>query len=227
MPRPEATEIIIQEDGGEEHPSWLLMRFSHVSGATRLFDSEIMHQHYVELTVTRCTRMRDLNHDWIHSTETLMEVDMSQAQFGALVSSFGNGDGVPATLNWLTGVGQVPQAATHDSRLDKSRQEVNNAATEAMKEVKKAHKAVQEAFDQKLGVKVTRERLKTLQYKIDQLPGNLEFAAKSLTEHVENVSTKMRADIEAMAYQAVQNGKQIESTDPLMIGTTWNEERDN
>ena len=30
MPVPEATEIIVRENGEEEHPSWLLIRANHV-----------------------------------------------------------------------------------------------------------------------------------------------------------------------------------------------------
>ncbi len=200
MPRPEPTEIRIDEHGDETHESWVTIRANLVSGLTRLFDSEITHQHYVSVTVQRCTRKRDLHRDWLYNTKTLIEIDMSQAQWGAFVSSFGNGSGVPATLDWFDG--PVPRVAKVDSRLDKSHKEVRNSHAKGLENVKVAHARVQEAFDQKLGIKETRLRLATLQRAIDHMPGDVEFAAKSLTEHVENVVTKARSDIEAMAVNA-------------------------
>ncbi len=212
--RPEPTEIRIDEHGDETHESWLLVRANSVSGWTRLFDSEIKHQHYISVTVTRCTRKRDLHRDWLHQTETLIEFNMSQAQWGAFVSSFGNGSGVPATLDFLTtkpGPGSVPQPVHVDSRLDKSHKEVYASHKEALAKVKEAEALVQDAFERKLGVKVQRQRLADLHRVIDQLPGNVEFAAKSLTKHVEEVVTKARADIEGMVLNAAVD-RQIEGT---------------
>ena len=91
-------------------------RAMYLPGA-RLFDSEIAHQHYVVVTARRCVRKRDLKRDWTFATEVIFECSMSQAQWGAFVSSFGQGSGVPATLTYLHGVGRVPEAARQESRL--------------------------------------------------------------------------------------------------------------
>lgn len=205
MPSPEPTEIRINEDGNEEHESWLLVRANHVSSTpgARLFDSEIQHQHYIRVSISRCERERDLQRDWLSSTKLLIEIEMSQAQWGAFVSSFGNGGGVPATLSWLAGE-RVPGVSTQDSRLDQSHQDVRSAASRAVEEVSRAHAALREAFDRNAGKRELRELLQTLEIRVANLPANMEFAAKSLTEHVENVVTKARADIEGMAAQAGQ-----------------------
>lgn len=205
MPRPEPTEIKITEHGDETHESWLLIRGNNVTSSpgAKLFDSEIRHQHYIEVTVTRCTRSRDLNRDWLYGQQTLIEFDMSQAQWGAFVSSFGHGTGVPATLSFFNG-DRVPGVSTDDSRLNESHKEVNEATAKGLAQIKSAHAAVKEAFDRKAGVKEMRTLLGALQLRIDQLPGNLEFAAKSLTEHTENVTTKARADIEGMVASAAE-----------------------
>ncbi len=204
MSRPEPTEIRIDEHGDEHHESWVLIRANRVSShpGAKLFDSEIRHRHYITVTVQRCTRKRDLNRDWLYPVKApLIEVDMSEAQWGAFVSSFGNGSGVPATLDFFENK-QVPGVATNDSRLDKSHEEVKNAHARGLEKIREAEAAVRDAFDNKLGVRVTRQRLETLRRVIDQMPGSMEFAAKSLTEHVENVVTKARADIEGMVFNA-------------------------
>ncbi len=218
MPQPEPTEIRINEHGDESHESWITIRANLVSGRTRLFDSEITHQHYVSVIVQRCTRKRDLHRDWIHNTKTLMEIGMSQAQWGAFVSSFGNGSGVPATLNWFNG--PVPRMAEVDSRLEKSHKEVRGAAAKGMAKVRAAQLAVQEAFDQKLGIKETRKRLAALDTAIQHMPLNMEFAAASMTEHVEETITKARADVEAMVHHALKNGTAIEGGIDLLLQLT-------
>lgn len=212
MPRPEPTEIRIDETGTETHESWLLIRADHVSSSpgAELFDSEISHMNLVRVTVSRCRRRRDLHRDWRSAATQLIEFDMSQAQWGAFVSSFGNGDGVPATLTWFDGAA-VPGVSTHDSRLEKSHQEVLDAATEALADVREAYSQLKEAVDTNAGKRDLRERLRALEIQMDNLPETMKFAATSLTEHVENVVTKARGDIEAMASEAVRRGVQLDA----------------
>lgn len=197
----EQTEIVIQEDGSETHESWVRLTTSKPSSTpgARLFDSEIRHQHFISVKVERTERRRDLKRDWFYNTKILMKLEMSQAQWGAFVSSFGDGGGVPATLRYLTGVGHVPEAVPTESRLQVSAREVREAGDGAVEGIQLAYAELQAAFDSGAGKKEVRELLRNLKFKIAAGPANMEFAAKSLTEHVENVITKARADIEGMA----------------------------
>ncbi len=201
----EATEIRIDEHGDETHESWLLIGANHVQSSPSqwLFDSEIAHQHYIVVTVTRCSRKRELSHDWLDDTKVLLKVAMSQAQWGAFVSSFGR-RGVPATLQYLGGIGSVPEAPAQ-SRFDESHAEVRQSGEKALGDISRGYDAVMEAFETG-GKKALRETLRDLRYAIQNAPANMEFAAKSLTEHVENVVTKARADIEGMALSAAEHG---------------------
>jgi len=205
------TEIKIDECGEEMHESWLLVRASRVQGSTTLFDSDIQHHHWIEVSVSRCQRKRDLNRDWLYEEKSILSFAMSETQWGAFVSSFGQGGGVPATLTRYFHRKDLPEGlvpkAPFASRLNESHKEVRNAGTRALAEVQAAQIAVQEAFDQNLGKKVMRERLSALHHAVRNAPSNMEFAAESLTEHVENVVTKARADIEATAAWAARQGE--------------------
>lgn len=182
----------IAEDGDEEHPAFATVNVNRASvsppGAS-LFDSEIQHAHVVTLKISTASRKRGLHHDWIHPDRQIVEIMMSEAQWGGLVSSFGDGAGTPVTLTYTREDGVIP-SIEQQPRLALSAAETRNAANEAVREVEeamaayKAHKTV--------------GNLRTLQARIDNLPSNLEFAAKSLTEHTERVVQKARADIEAM-----------------------------
>jgi hypothetical protein len=202
---PDPVEIIADERGQETHPSWIAIRANRVSHSPpgkRLHDSEIRHQHYVVVTVHRMRRHRDLNHDW-HSEYglPLIEMSMSMAQWGAFVSSFGDGTGVPVTLDW-DGNDYVPSEPENtDSRLALSAAETKNATAKAIESVQEAEAAVMAAFEAKAGRREMAALLHTLHHRIANMPANAKFAADSLTKHTENVVTKARFDIEAMVAQ--------------------------
>lgn len=204
MTRP-TTPITVADDGTETHESWIALSLSKMSATPgqRLFDSEIAHQHYITVTISECERHRTLNRDWKRPTRRLMEFAMSHAQWGAFVSSFGEGSGVPATL-FFDGSGHVPQAPA-ESRLGESAREVRDSGDKAIAEIRDGYRDLEAAFERGAGKREMRELLHTLKHRIGNAPANMEFAAKSLTEHVENVVTKARTDIEAMALAAADN----------------------
>ncbi len=210
MKRDDITEIKVDEGGTETHESWLLIRASRISGGgRRLFDSEMSHEHFVRVTISRARRNRELNRDRKGEVKTILEMDMSMVQWGAFVSSFGMGTGVAATLSFFNGDdlprGHVPQSPL-DSRLHESHKEVSNAASEALTELEAAFADIKESFEAGAGKKIMREKLRALEIRMDNMPSNMEFAAKSLTEHVENVVTKARVDIEGMVLEAQASG---------------------
>lgn len=210
------TEIKITEHGDETHESWVLIRANRVqSNGTRLFGSEINHNHFIHVAVSRCVRKRSLKHDSLFDTKLLLDVSMSEAQWGAFVSSFGHGSGVPATLTHLDGVGQIP-SAPFESRLEESAREVREAGTEAIAVVKERFDDLEAAFERGAGKKELREKIRNLKSGVAHVPANMEFAATSLTEHAENVVTKARADIEAMVAHAGAN--QLEAPEALLLG---------
>lgn len=211
------TEIRIDEQGHETHESWIQLVANKVSATpgVRLFDSELTHNRYIQVGVHRCARKRDLNRDWVHTTELICELAMSEAQWGAFVSSFGGGGGVPATLTWLDG--PVP-GFPFESRLDESHREVKDAGEKALKEIQAAYDELAAAFDEGAGKKVMRERIHHLGSRLKGGPANMAFAAKSLTEHVETVVTKARADIEAMVLDAEARAQLADAPAERLLG---------
>lgn len=187
------------EHGDEAHPAYGMIgatRVSHSPPGKALFDSDVQHQHYVVLRIDRATRRRDLHRDWVHSSGfgKIVEVAMSEAQWASMISSM-NTSGVPCTIQRTERDGDVP-GLDLDSRLDLSHRETREAAHRAFDEVKEAFEAVEE--------KPTKANLRALRARIENAPANVEYAAKSLTEHAENVVQKARADIEAMAMHKAQ-----------------------
>jgi hypothetical protein len=188
------------EHGDEQHPAWILVGASRVSSSPPgavLFDSDIRHMHYVTVRVKRATRRRDLSHDWKYGRDTIVEFAMSEAQWASFVSSMNTGDGVPATLEWdaTQDDPQVPRMP-HAPRLQVSMNEVHSAAAEAQAKVQDAFATYAE--------KKNAANLRALEIAIGHMTPNMDFAAKSLSEHAENVVQRARADIEAFVVQKAQ-----------------------
>lgn len=211
----------------EEHPAFGTATVSRVSSTgTTLFDSEIRHRQYVTLRINEADRSRGLNRDWIHGGKTIVEVALSMAQWADLVSSFGNGDGVPVTISYREGVGLVPDFP-FEPRLALSAAETVNAADKTYDSIKAALAAVEE--------KPTKANVRALRIAVDNAAPNVEYAAKTLTEHVENVVTKARADVEAMVQSEAERlglpvtrdmalGIMAPDPEPLELPTTADEE---
>jgi hypothetical protein len=190
----------LREGTRESHPAWGLVSASRVTstpGAV-LFDSDIRHQHYIRLTVKRATRDRDLKRDWIHDTgPELIEINMSEAQWAAMTSSM-NTSGVPCTIRSTETQANV-DGLLYEPRLRVSMDEVRGEAERIQKRLDAAVKAVAE--------KPTKANIRALEHAMEGVRSNMEFAAKSLEEHAENVVQKARNDIESMVTQkAVQLG---------------------
>jgi hypothetical protein len=212
MKRP-SQEPTIDERGEESHPAFGMVQVTRVSqsppGAS-LFDSEIRHSHYVLLRIKTADRKRDLNRDWIHSRRELVEVGMSESQWASLVSSF-NTEGVPCTIRSTPEDHMVPEPP-FSPRLALSTAETGNAAHRAFDRARAALELVEE--------KPTKANVRALRIALDQAAPNVEYAARSLTEHTENVVEKARADIEAMvAAKAKSLGLTPAQTAPLLAIT--------
>lgn len=195
----------------ETHPAfgWAQVNTVH-GGDGSLFDSEIKHQHYVVLRISHADRKRDLHRDWIHERGRIVEVAMSMAQWGALVSSFGS-SGVPVTLTWAEGDRIEPPP--YAPRMEHSVSEVADASDRVFGSVADAIKELREVFDAKGGRRDMAAALRNAEIRLGNAKSNLTFAADSLTEHVENVVTKARYDIEAAVQMAAERG--LDAGDPI------------
>jgi hypothetical protein len=196
----DTTEPTLNERGDEVHPAFGMIsavRASYSGDGQVLFQSDIKHGHTIRISVSGATRKRDLHHDWVHDdARPLIEVELSEAQWASFVSSM-NTTGVPCTIRRTETDWNIP-GLVYDPRLAHSMNEVRGAADKTFAKIRDALADYENAVAEKAGAKVLREKLRSLHYTVENTEGNLAFAAKSLTEHAENVVQKARADIEAM-----------------------------
>jgi hypothetical protein len=191
----------LDEHGDEKHPAWGRVTVTRSQGTpVALFDSDIKHQHTVNVSLHTAKRKRDLHRDWIHTGKTKFEFQMSESQWAEFVASVGQGSGTSCTIRFdMSQDDPIVPGVMFESRLKQSSNEVRGAANEAIKHVMEAFEKVEE--------KPNKGNIRDLGYAIKNLPSNLAFAADSLTEHMEGVVSKARADIEAMiTHMAAERG---------------------
>ncbi|KIA73373.1 hypothetical protein ANMWB30_23000 [Arthrobacter sp. MWB30] len=189
----------------ETHPAFATASVLRRSGTPRtLFQSDLRHHETITLTIHEAERTRDLNHDWVHPTKNIIEIEMSLAQWGSLVSSMGLGSGVPVTLRWRAGEGNLPRLP-YLPRIQKNLEEVHGAVDKLLGRARASLGDLVDAIEQKKGVKAIRDALRTHRFVLENAKDNAGFAVTSLVEAAEHVTTQARADIESHILATMQS----------------------
>lgn len=201
----------------ETHPAFGLASIGRISGSPRaLFQSDLMHNETIRLSISRADRSRDLNYDWTHATTELIEVEMSLAQWGALISSGGIGSGVPVTIRSTESEHRVPEVP-HEPRMKQNLAEVAGTVAELFSASRKSFEALLEAIEEKKGAKAIREALRHHQAMLENAPSNAKFAVNSLARAAESVVSQARADIESSVIMAAR----LTGTSPSIEGQSF------
>lgn len=94
-----------------DHPAFgqiSVTRGSVGGGGLNLYDSDFGHNEIITIEVRHSQLNRGLSRDWHFPRESIVSPTLSAAQWATFVSSFNIGSGVPCTINWEKGVGQIP-----------------------------------------------------------------------------------------------------------------------
>lgn len=192
----------IDANGDESHPAFAVASVHTSSGTPRaLFQSDLMHNNTVVVSIQTATRRRDLQRDWVHPRRELIEIEMSESQWGALVSSMGKGSGVPVTLRRSENERTVP-ALPYQPRTAENRREVRETVERLLADATAAMAALDAAEDSKAGVKERRELRNRLRSTLENAGGNARFAIDSLAEAADSLVNQARADIETHVMRA-------------------------
>lgn len=183
------------------HPSWGLVHISRVSGGSgALFGSNVQNYHHIRLSVGRAEQIvSDLGDTRpfgpIHGE--LIEFSMSETQWARLLSSIGNGSGVPCTLNY------VNKEAMPDAPMADVAESFHTAVKDAAGEVSKL---LQQALTQlrgrledpkPLGKKERGDILREIESAVAALTDRLPFIQKMAGERIEEQVSAAKADIDS------------------------------
>ena len=182
----------------EKHESYGVIGFNRSYGGERaLFGSSILHNNVITLTIREGERDRCLNKDWYHGRRRLIEIEMSQSQFAELITSFGQGDGVPCTIRELMGERKA------DCPFENKRMQFENEMKEHVEEIhsdtEKLIKEVAYLFNEKKTLnKADKERVTDLLNKINrEIKSNTPFIMSQFNEQMDETVKEAKGEVEA------------------------------
>jgi hypothetical protein len=207
MPRQPAiapTVVTEPESGGgtqrrSTHPAFATVRVSRISGQKNLFDSNIPHDGYVEMTFASAEKIEGDYSTYIHGRNMPMfRVAMSESQFVGMVSRMNVGSGVPCTviargsgpLEELPEIGVFEDSA---AKLHRKAQEIYKGRVERVdNDVQKLKEILS-----RLPKGAQKEAASLLDYITQTTHRNLQFGMETMTEQAEDLVAEAKVEINA------------------------------
>ena len=157
--------------------------------------SDIEHQQYITLKISKAIYERNLKNDWWFDRDNIIEVSMTLSQWAEFISS-PNTSGVPCTLDRVQGkclweeeeVPFVDKIKLHDEEFKKHWR--NN-----IKEMKNLIANLSDSFENKESRKTQREVIHELRILINNFIPNEKFAINEFEEHIEKRVNQAKTEI--------------------------------
>jgi hypothetical protein len=186
----------------ENHPSFGMVGISHVtSNGSILVGSEFKHHHFVQLTIKRANKRRDLSREWWFAREELIQVHLSEAQFVELMGRPNMGDGVACTLSRIAGE-NVPSPPEPTTMKQQFRKDFATHTEECVSGLRSAMKELQDAIDSgNIGKSALRDIHKRLWMAAKSIDDGLPFVQESFEEAMEKTVNHAATEIEATVTQ--------------------------
>ena len=182
------------------HPAYGLLEFSRRSGGRgkALFGSSIEHNDTISMSLKQGKLTRGLNTDWYNDIGTIVEVEMSYAQFADAITSLNISPGVPCTIRFQKGVGMLPHPEFTNKR-DQYTQELKSELDKNAADAKEIYHNIAEMFATKSSIgKGDRESiLKAISKLIDSFDSHATFAYQQFQEQMDNTIHEAKCEVEA------------------------------
>jgi hypothetical protein len=177
------------------HPAYGNISISRIqSGKGRkFFGSSIKHNNFIRLTIHRGVEVESYGIKRFRQNERrgLIEVNLTQTQWAAMVSSIGLGEGTPCTIEYYRdgnlvvpgGIGEGENGNEHLRRI--LEESVSSQIANLQSQVKALEDSISNGA--KLNRKDLQEKLKSLRHSINNTPNNLSFATEVMEEVMEEI----------------------------------------
>jgi hypothetical protein len=196
-----------QSDHGEtieSHRSYGMVGISRYTctPAQNFFGSSILHHSGVTIRIHRCDKHRSLNSDRYHASQQLIEVSLTEAQLGALLSHMNMGDGVPCTIESV-GYEAMPFCPEKNER-----QEIEAEFKQDMRELGTMCDQLRSTLAEMLKAKsVTKFQVKEVLAEVDRVQAKIQntmpFIAGQFNEALDGMVNEAKADLVAFTGQIV------------------------
>lgn len=204
----------------QEHPAQGMLSFSRVHGGDpKLFGSSVQHNDKITLTLKHGVVERHLNRDWYHGRDTMFEVEMSYTQFAELISAMNAGDGVPVTIRYVAGQGNIEPVDIVDKRSQFVEEFESECEASSLK-CKELISIVQSSLmsGKQLAKLERQEMLSLLNQLHNAVDANNRYALAQFNEAMENIVTEAKGEVEAFGENKLhQIALAAVSTDPDIL----------
>lgn len=177
-----------------------------VNPPTALFGSSIKHGNVINVTISHADLKRGINHDWYHANGRICEIELSLSQFADMITSIGNGDGVPCTIHFTERDGYIPRI-DYESKIEQHRGEFKDQLSDVKSSIKNVYDIAEELFSSKKTLnKADKQKILDALAKANRDIGcNAEYALDCFNEQMEKSVTEARGEIEAFMQNQIQN----------------------
>lgn len=211
MRGPVQVPVLVQNDQFGQvftHPAFGEVSVSRINQQAHLFGSQVAHQGYVRVRVSRADLRKDAYGETAsgHSAP-LFEFDMTEAQWVGLVAGMG-GKGMACTLavlpdgeGGLVRVPALPRPATAEERLD---EQVRDTMAQSQAQADAALQRVLKAVEGRLPKAAMADFTRSLEQLCGVGKSNRDYHHSRLAETKDNMVHEARVEIEAVAQGLVR-----------------------
>ena len=185
----------------EKHDSWGMVGICHQHhGGRQLFGSDVTNYNTICLRIKTAQCSRELGRDWIMGDKTLIEITLSANQFADLLTNANIGDGVPCTIEYVTGKGMI-KYQPQKPKIEIINEERDNLAEKAVTDIQNSIDMVKGLIEQKKISKTAGEEiLFNMQGALSSLVGGgKEFYKKQAKQEVENMVVEAKRQVQSYA----------------------------
>jgi len=203
---PDRKAIYDGDDQEFSHESYGMMGFSRISGSSgRMFGSALPNQNtFIRLRIMRASRTHRLGGDWYHGDQrSLVEVDITPAQFAELLTTMNHGDGIPCTLRFADGR-QMEPCPEEKLEAQQVRDDFKVKTAQIARNMEESKKRIDEIMGKKTISKADREEVEQLLGLIIQdVRSNMPFCLDQFHKATGKIVTNAKAEIESFVTHAV------------------------
>lgn len=193
-------------DKKETHPAQgvVVLTKRHGNGQT-IFGSDNLHSETVCLQFKEASVTRNLARNWIFGEKTILELRMSAAQWGEMISSFSNGSGTPVTYTHRADIGKaVPEYEIPQTDREKYTAEMREHIDIGLKAIRDLKEKIIASLNKP---NVTKKEMKEMIYDIEkaerELVPNTKFIVDSFEKSTQKRLSDARIEIEAAAHNYI------------------------
>lgn len=180
--------------------SFGLIRFARVSGSTELFGSDLLHNHWIELTISQAYITREFNEERIAQEKELIKIALSPYQFSEAITTLNWGIGVPCTIDQHLGK-RYNYKKPFNENIEEVKKELDEEIENKVNEIYEVLNLLD--TDKNISPKKAKEIKKQIESKMYLLKSNAEFTKTQFNEYIDKKVVEVKMSVDTMITHAL------------------------